>query len=801
MAEKTIKLLLVGEDRSAGKTLKDVGDGAERAGGKLDGLRAAGVVALAAAGVAIVEFGKSSVTAYRDAAKSQRELEDAYKRFPATADVSIEKLREINQAIQDKTGADADDIASSQAVLAQYQLTGEQLAAITPLLDDYAVKTGKELPAAAEDLGKAMLGQGRALKDVGIDFVDTGSVAGNFDQVMAGLRTQVGGFAEGEAGTAEGKLRALETSFGDVQEAVGEQLLPVLIQLGDALLMVIDFVQQNSGVLIPLAATLGVVTAGIMAWQVAQGLLNIVLAANPIALVVLAIAALVAGFIVAYNTSEDFRRIVDGALNWVKQTGQDVANWFVNDLPAFFVSAAEAIGSAFSGVKDFILAPIRDAVTWINNNFVSGINGFLGTLGIDWKLPTIPGFAAGGYTGAGGKYKPAGIVHAGEVVWSQEDVAAWGGPGTVDSMRQLRGFASGGVVPNAKGWGGVDTALLSAIQAWASAAGYNGGVTGNGGFRALADQQRAYANYLAGGNLAAKPGTSQHELGRALDINPWPTSAQAALLAQFGLGQTVGGEPWHIGLLGAGSGASAGAGGAGLIEGLIAGLLDKMPRFAPPWGDVMGAVLGKVTGAISEKVSGFFGSTMGAPAGGGSAAGGVKAMAQEMAAQYGWTGAQYAALDALWTKESNWNSNAQNPTSTAYGIPQFLNSTWATVGATKTSDPGGQIAAGLKYIAQRHKDPASAWAFSQKNGWYDNGGYLDPGATMAINGTGKREAILTAAQWADVSKLASGGGGGQRMHPDDLRELGAMLDRRPVVVQMDGRVVAESTRRHNRAVR
>ncbi|URM40014.1 tape measure protein [Acinetobacter sp. AS23] len=46
------------------------------------------------------------------------------------------------------------------------------------------------------------------------------------------------------------------------------------------------------------------------------------------------------------------------------------------------------------------------------------------------------GFADGGFTGYGGKYDPAGIVHKGEVVWSQEDIKRWGGVGLVESMRK-----------------------------------------------------------------------------------------------------------------------------------------------------------------------------------------------------------------------------------------------------------------------------------------------------------------------------------------------------------------------------
>lgn len=63
----------------------------------------------------------------------------------------------------------------------------------------------------------------------------------------------------------------------------------------------------------------------------------------------------------------------------------------------------------------------------------------------------ISGYADGGYTGDGPKYKPAGIVHAGEVVWSQRDVAMAGGPAAADSMRptsRMRGYADGGYVAN-----------------------------------------------------------------------------------------------------------------------------------------------------------------------------------------------------------------------------------------------------------------------------------------------------------------------------------------------------------------
>lgn len=61
---------------------------------------------------------------------------------------------------------------------------------------------------------------------------------------------------------------------------------------------------------------------------------------------------------------------------------------------------------------------------------------------------TIAGFANGGYTGHGGKYEPAGVVHKGEGVLTQEEVKALGGPQGFEDLRKSirRGYATGGLV-------------------------------------------------------------------------------------------------------------------------------------------------------------------------------------------------------------------------------------------------------------------------------------------------------------------------------------------------------------------
>lgn len=123
---------------------------------------------------------------------------------------------------------------------------------------------------------------------------------------------------------------------------------------------------------------------------------------------------------------------------------------------------------------------------------------------------------------------------------------------------------------------------------------------------------------------------------------------------------------------------------------------------------------------------------------------GVRAIVQQIATTRGWGGGpQWGALDWLIQHESSWNPNAQNPKSTAYGLFQFLNSTWASTGIAKTSDPRMQAEAGMRYISQRYGNPIGAKAFWQRNRWYDTGGELAPGLTMAYNGTNMTESVLT----------------------------------------------------------
>ena len=78
----------------------------------------------------------------------------------------------------------------------------------------------------------------------------------------------------------------------------------------------------------------------------------------------------------------------------------------------------------------------------------------------------------------------------------------------------------------------------------------------------------------------------------------------------------------------------------------------------------------------------------------------------------------WPAMEQLVMNESGFNHLAQNPVSTAFGLFQFLDSTWGSYGCQKTTVIAEQVRCGIKYISGRYQNPAKALAFWNQNRWY-----------------------------------------------------------------------------------
>ncbi|SCB09249.1 phage tail tape measure protein [Rhizobium hainanense] len=159
-------------------------------------------------------------------------------------------------------------------------------------------------------------------------------------------------------------------------------------------------------------------------------------------------------------------------LKYARELAGDFASTLVSGLrngEGLWKSLGKAAISVLTKISDRLLNDVLNSLFKVNSAAAGGglfggggiFGGLFGgggglDLGILARSPQaaaavasgIPGlWADGGYTGPGGKHEPAGIVHAGEVVWSQKDIARAGGVGVVEAMRLgRRGYADGGVV-------------------------------------------------------------------------------------------------------------------------------------------------------------------------------------------------------------------------------------------------------------------------------------------------------------------------------------------------------------------
>ena len=144
-------------------------------------------------------------------------------------------------------------------------------------------------------------------------------------------------------------------------------------------------------------------------------------------------------------------------MGWIKDNVLDpLGHWLQNDFANAWSKTVEIIGQAWDTLKKVVGTPVKWVVdTVINGALIDGYNS-LNDVWSGADIPRIdtggiPSFDVGGYTGPGGKYTPAGIVHADEFVIRKESRARFEreNPGVLDYLNKhgrIPGFANGGRV-------------------------------------------------------------------------------------------------------------------------------------------------------------------------------------------------------------------------------------------------------------------------------------------------------------------------------------------------------------------
>lgn len=178
--------------------------------------------------------------------------------------------------------------------------------------------------------------------------------------IMAQAKTQQGDFARTSGGLAN-QQRILKAQLANTSAEVGTKLLPVALKLTTWALGAINWMKEHSGllktlamVLGPIAAIIATVVAITKVWTIVQTALNIVMAMNPVGLIVLAVIALIAIIVIAWKKSETFRNIVIGVWNAIKAAVLAVGAWFKDTLWPWIKGVFTKVQGIISGVWGWI---------------------------------------------------------------------------------------------------------------------------------------------------------------------------------------------------------------------------------------------------------------------------------------------------------------------------------------------------------------------------------------------------------------------------------------------------------------
>ncbi len=183
------------------------------------------------------------------------------------------------------------------------------------------------------------------------------------DKTMLGFRALGAAFREGDV-TSDGFVGAMErigVTVRKVFDFIKTSVVPPLKSMA-------GFVARNTEFFGPFVVAIGGIVLALKAWRAVQTVVNVLLTVNPIGLVVVALAALVAGLTVAYKRSETFRGIVQRAF----QVVGDVVSRFGGFITGTVVPAVVK----FAGILGRNLAPaVRALGDWVRERLLPALRG------------------------------------------------------------------------------------------------------------------------------------------------------------------------------------------------------------------------------------------------------------------------------------------------------------------------------------------------------------------------------------------------------------------------------------------
>ena len=399
----------------------------------------------------IIAFGKACTEAFEIQEQAELKLETIMKQRMKSTDEQIQKIKDLTSA-QQQLGVVGDEVQLAGAQqLATFLSTEKALETLIPAMNNLAVQqngynvSSEAMVSIGNMMGKVMQGQTSALTRVGITFTEAQERMlkyGNEEQRAATLAQvitdNVGEMNSVLAKTDSGRIQQAKNNFGDMQEMIGQKLMPVVAAFYDVVNELALFVMDNvlpifdkvskwaeehqqamkviMSVLVGVAAGITAVVAGMAALKAAMAIaslikgvtaamagLNLAMTANPIGLVVAAIAALV---IALTALGVAIYKNWDSIKAWCADIGKKVKDTFVNlgnHVKDAAVSVKKSIddnfpaaGKAIDKTMEAASKTVSEKLSNIKKAFDDNGGGIKGTVAAAFEA--VKGYHTAGFT-------------------------------------------------------------------------------------------------------------------------------------------------------------------------------------------------------------------------------------------------------------------------------------------------------------------------------------------------------------------------------------------------------------------
>jgi len=323
-------------------------------------------------------------------------------------------------ALRNSTGATDEQIAGTEKFISQLSLASgiaddklrpamanlargtKDVAAAQDLMGlalDISVGSGQDLTAVTEALAKAQQGNFKGLRQLTPEMSNLIKEGASLNDVMSVLGGTFGGAAATQAATAQGQFQRFGIAVSEAKESIGAALIPVIEKFLPYLTELGGWLQENTTLFLVIAGAVGGLAGTILAlnaamkvWSAIQTIVNgltavwnFLLNANPIGLVVIAIAALIAVMIVLE-----------------KKFGLVTKAW--EFLVEAFKASKDTVVAIFEGIADAIVGAFKfafNSIAKIWNSTVGKLSFSIPSWvpvigGKGFSVPEIPMLANGG---------------------------------------------------------------------------------------------------------------------------------------------------------------------------------------------------------------------------------------------------------------------------------------------------------------------------------------------------------------------------------------------------------------------